>query len=85
MKIKNIGNEPLVNNTIIFEFDPNLEFLFSEPSIKLITIIKPYPIADTALCSQHWVFDEEEFAKPLGDALSERNTRPREAKKFEEK
>lgn len=32
IQIKNVGNEPLVNNTIIFELDPNLEFLFSEPA-----------------------------------------------------
>jgi hypothetical protein len=32
IQIRNIGNEPLVNNTIIFELDPNLEFLFSEPA-----------------------------------------------------
>lgn len=32
IQIKNIGNEPLVNNTIIFDLDPNLEFLFSEPA-----------------------------------------------------
>lgn len=32
IQIRNIGNEPLVNNTIIFDLDPNLEFLFSEPA-----------------------------------------------------
>lgn len=32
IQIKNIGNEPLINNTLIFDFDPNLQFLFSEPA-----------------------------------------------------
>jgi hypothetical protein len=32
IQIKNVGNEPLVNNTLIFDLDPNLQFLFSEPA-----------------------------------------------------
>ncbi|MCE5223151.1 S8 family serine peptidase [bacterium] len=32
IQIKNVGNEPLTNNTLIFELDPNLEFVFSDPA-----------------------------------------------------
>jgi hypothetical protein len=32
IQIKNIGNEPLINNTLIFDFDPNLTFMYSEPA-----------------------------------------------------
>jgi len=32
IQIKNTGNEPLTNNTLIFELDPNLEFVFSDPA-----------------------------------------------------
>jgi len=32
IQVKNIGNESLVNNTLIFTLDPNLEFLFSDPA-----------------------------------------------------
>jgi hypothetical protein len=32
IQIKNVGNEPLTNNTLVFELDPNLEFVFSDPA-----------------------------------------------------
>jgi hypothetical protein len=30
--MKNTGNEPLINNMLVFHLDPNLEFMFSEPA-----------------------------------------------------
>ncbi|MCK5848637.1 MAG: S8 family serine peptidase [Caldisericia bacterium] len=31
-QMKNTGNEPLINNMLVFHLDPNLEFMFSEPA-----------------------------------------------------
>jgi hypothetical protein len=31
-QMKNTGNEPLINNMLVFQLDPSLEFLYSEPA-----------------------------------------------------